>query len=361
MTEHAKQSLLISPFLVFYLIHSMQIGVGILGFARYIADAAGFRAWIAVILTGLIYHLIIWMMYCILNGRQSQIIEINRFLFGTLFGHVLSFLFMIYLLFLSITVLRTYIEVVQTWVFPDLPTWALSLSLLVVVYYAVTHGFRVVAGVCFLGVVVPLFLFLTAFSTFEFATYRNLLPLFDTSLKVQLDAAMTMTLSYLGPEILLVFYPFIKDGQKSQKFAHFAILFTTFIYLLIAILTFIFYSENQLKTTVFPTLSAWKVVELPFIERFEYLGIATWMFVILPNITLGIWAASRMLKQQLNIAHRLTLPVVTIVAFAISLLFETRVRIDGLNNAVALAGRYVTYLYIPVLFILMKWRTRKKT
>lgn len=360
MSTRSNQSLLIPAFLVFYVIHSMQVGVGVLGFARYIAEAAGYRAWISVLITGLLYHLAIWMMYSILNDQKRDIFHIHRSIFGKYIGAVLSFLFMLYLLCLSVTVLRTYIEVVQIWVFPDLPTWALSFTMLLVIFYAVQHGFRVVVGLCFLGVVIPFFLFFTAFATLEFATFRNLLPLFDTSINVQLEAVTAMTLSFLGPELLLVFYPFIQEPQKSQKFAHLAIASTTFLYVLVALITFIFYSEGQLKTTVYPTLSAWKIVELPFIERFEYLGIATWLIVIMPNITLAIWAASRILKQQLTITHRKVLPFVVIGAFFISLCFETRERIDTLNDYVSHVGMYTVYLYVPLLFVIILIKRRIK-
>ncbi|PAM94468.1 hypothetical protein B4N84_12520 [Flavobacterium sp. IR1] len=62
---------MIPPYLVFYLVHSMQVGVGVLGFTRYIAGIAGFRAWIAVLLTGVLFHIGIWVMYKILNENDK--------------------------------------------------------------------------------------------------------------------------------------------------------------------------------------------------------------------------------------------------------------------------------------------------
>ncbi|MEC2070566.1 GerAB/ArcD/ProY family transporter [Alkalihalophilus marmarensis] len=353
-----KEALMIPPYLVFYLVHSMQVGVGVLGFTRYIAGIAGFRAWIAVLLTGVLFHIVIWVMYKILNENDKDLVSVHKSAFGKWIGGFLTFVFIIYITFLAMTVLRTYIEVVQIWIFPELPTWAISLSIILIAYYAITSGFRVVAGICFLGVIIPMFLYLSALAPLEFATYRNLLPLFDTSINVQIEATKAMTLSFLGPELLLIYYPFIQEPIKSQKFAHLGIMFTTFIYLTVTIVTFVFYSEKQLATTIWPTLSAWKVLELPFIERFEYLGIATWMFVVMPNITLGLWGASRALKRQINISHRKSILIMSVIALLITISFTTRSQIDFLNTYVSFTGTYIVYLYLPLLLLILMIRRK---
>ena len=57
MNSNVPESKKISPFLVFFLIHSMQSGVGILGFQRFIAKSAGYDAWMSIILSGLMIHI----------------------------------------------------------------------------------------------------------------------------------------------------------------------------------------------------------------------------------------------------------------------------------------------------------------
>ena len=56
MEQSKRNDLLISPFLIMFIIHSNQVGVGILGFPRYIAAYAGNDAWIVVIITGVVFH-----------------------------------------------------------------------------------------------------------------------------------------------------------------------------------------------------------------------------------------------------------------------------------------------------------------
>ncbi|MBG9578716.1 hypothetical protein ABE42_05645, partial [Bacillus thuringiensis] len=63
MKTGIKAQFLVSSFFAFFLINTMQIGVGALSFQREIAQHAGHDAWIIVILTGVIGHVLIWMIY----------------------------------------------------------------------------------------------------------------------------------------------------------------------------------------------------------------------------------------------------------------------------------------------------------
>jgi spore germination protein AB len=298
----------VSPFYVFFLVHAMQVGVGVFGFQRYIAMDAGYNSWIAVLLTGAAIHIIIWMMYRMLmaGGKPVDIIDLHRNFFGKIAGDLLSYGLLVYFLFMGITVLRTYVEVIQIWMFPTMITWPITLFILLVIVYGIYHGFRVVTGMAFLGVVLPFVLILTAISPLEFANYHRMLPV-EFELKEQLNAMKTMTLSFIGFEALAFYLPFINGAGKSHKWAQAGHGLTILIYLMVAVVTFLFYSRKHLERVVYPTLSSWKVLELPFIERFEYIGISLWLLVILPNIMISIWVVSRGMKKMLRTRHKQTL------------------------------------------------------
>nr|WP_275580406.1 GerAB/ArcD/ProY family transporter [Metabacillus iocasae] len=137
--------------MVFYIVVSGQIGVGILGFVRYIAKVVEQDNWIVVILSGATIHVIIYMMYYILNTHNNDIVHIQQKLFGKWLGNIVSILLSFYFLLGGMTVLRTYIEVVQTWMFPNLQVWSLSLLYILLSYYVISFGFRSVVGMCVLS------------------------------------------------------------------------------------------------------------------------------------------------------------------------------------------------------------------
>ncbi|WP_339145483.1 MULTISPECIES: GerAB/ArcD/ProY family transporter [unclassified Sutcliffiella] len=353
----------VSPFLVFYLIHSTQFGVGAFGFQRVIAMSAGYDAWMGIILFGFFTHIVVYMIYKICEKSDGDLASAHRMAFGKWIGKLFTVLFIIYFIFTTVTVLRTYIEVIQVWLFPDLSTWFFSSVFLLLVIYIITGGFRVITGVAFLGVVLPSYLFLTMIIPLDYANFRNLLPVFDHSLKDIFLSGKDMTLSMLGFETLLVFYPFLKKPGQSKKWAHLGVFITSFIYLFFALVTFSYFSEGKLEKNIWATLSIWKIIELPFVERVEYIGIANWCLIILPNVCIFLWCASRLVKRMAKIRHRTALMIITALVFILMLQFEDRKLINELNSYLGNVGFYMGYVYIPFLFLIISfvhWRRRKK-
>jgi spore germination protein (amino acid permease) len=341
----------VSPYFVFYLIHTMQIGVGILGFERYVVDSAGHDAWIAVITSGMTILILVWISYRILNKGNSDLVGIHVQVFGKWLGGLFSIYFILYYSMLVLVILRTYVEVIQVWIFPYVYHWVLIAIILVIAYTYVTGGFRVVTGIAFLGVIYGLPLLLIKYFPLQDSEITNLLPLFTASTKELVSATKEMTLNFLGFELLFMFYPFIKSAPKSEKWAHFAVLFSMLIYLITLLVTLVYFSQEQLMTTIWPSLTLWKIVDLAIIERFEYIGIAIWFFVVLPNICLGLWCASRGIKRLFPVTQRNGLRVILILIFIGAFYFQDRQQIDALNNFVSTIGFYTIYLYIPFLYL----------
>ncbi|MCD7036131.1 spore germination protein [Metabacillus sp. GX 13764] len=343
----------ISPFMIFYLTHSIQFGVGVLGFQRIIAKEAGNDGWMVVILSGIIAHLSFWMIVTMLKrSKGKNIVDLHKEYLGKWLGHAFSLLITGYFMFLGLTVLITYTEIVEVWVFPDLNVWVFTFLFYLLVYYILSGGFRIVAGIAFLGVILPAYLIFTFIFPLKYAHYYNLLPIFHHSPMELFGGMYKMSLSLLGFESIFFYYPFIKNPEKSAKWGHFGIAVTTFVYLLIAVVSIIYFSEEQIQKNIWATLTLWKVVEMPFVERFEYIGIANWNLIILPNVALMLWCASRGMKQVFLIRQKKTIVIVLIICYFMTNLFRNRAQINFLNDFMGQAGFYLTYVYIPLLFVL---------
>ena len=353
----------IAHFHVFFLINSLQVGIGVLGFQRIIAKSVGNDGWMVIIIAGLLSHIILFMMYKIMRDSKGDIFTVHKETFGKWIGGAISSVFIIYLLILSITVVRTYIEVIQVWMFPEINVWIFSIFIMLLAYYIITGGFRVVAGIAFFSITLTAYLILTMVFPLPFASVRNLLPFFDHSVSEFAQGTRDMTLSMIGFETLLVYYPFLKNPEKSKKWAHLGVAYTTFSYLVYGITALIFFSEGHLEKKIWATLSMWKVVELPFVERFEYVGIATWMLVILPNVCLTLWASSRGIKRLFSIRQKTALIFLSAIVVISNGLITSRKEIGWLNDTLGQFGFYYVYLYIPFLFMvilfLRKVRTKK--
>ncbi|MBO1514459.1 GerAB/ArcD/ProY family transporter [Metabacillus bambusae] len=349
------QKVRISGFLVFFLIHAIQVGVGILGFQRLIVKSAGNDAWIAVIFAGITTSVIIWFMYGLLkNEKNKDLNGIHRKLFGKWFGGLLNLIWVLYWLMLGLTIIRSYIEVVSVWMFPHINVIVFSFILLLLVYYGISGGFRVVAGICFLGVVIPFYLALTFLFPIEYTNFRNLLPVWNHSINEMAIATKDMGLSYLGFSTLLMYYPYIKHPEKSQKWAQLGNILTTLVYMFLIIISICYFSEGQLDEHIWATLSMWKIVEMPIVERFEYVGITSWVLVILPNISLAVWAALKVASGTFKIKEKKILIFMMVFLYVGCIFIEGKEKIDQLSNLVTFSGLLLVYLYVPCLLLYSK-------
>ncbi|WP_078544125.1 GerAB/ArcD/ProY family transporter [Litchfieldia alkalitelluris] len=357
-----KERFLISPHLVFFVISSSQIGIGVLGFQRIIAKEAGKDSWMAILLAALCVHIIVFIMYRMLKESKGDLISIHQLTFGKWMGNGLSLFFIVYLVLKSIAILRSYVEVIQVWMFPELNLWVFNLYFLLLVIYIVTGGFRVVAGICLFSIILPFYLIFSIMFPIEFSSFRNLVPPFTHSVVDILKATKSMSLTVIGFEILLLIYPYIKNPEKSKKWAHLGVMYSTFIFLLTGVVSLIFFSEGQLEKMIWATLSMWKIVEIPIVERFEYVGITSWLILVIPNVCLELWASSRIIKRVSSFKQRHALIVLAGLVLICSSLLTTRTQINMVNDIVAQIGFYFVFFYIPFLYVLflVVQKVRKK-
>lgn len=364
MRVNVKENLLVSPFLVFFLINAAQVGIGVFGFQKEIAAKAGYDGWIGVILAGLSFNALIWILYKILNTGKDDVIGIHHQLFGKWLGGALSFFVILHSIYIVVSTLTAYIHVVQVWMFPQLSTWFFGGALLILAFYYVSGGFRTVTGICFLSVVYGAPLVLTIFYPLEFAHPTNLLPIMSHSPGELFTASKQMVFSYVGIQLILIYYPFIKNGVKSQKWAHYGNLFTLTLYLIITFASFLYYNKDQLEHTKWATLTLWKIINLPFLERFEYVGIMIWLFIILPNVCLGLWCASRGAKRLFSVNQRHALFVILVIVFLAVGLIEDVMQVKNFKSIFGPIDIVYLYLYIPFLYIfqliVVKIKNRKQ-
>lgn len=104
--------------------------------------------------------------------------------------------------------------------------------------------------------------------------------------------------------------------------------FSTLIYVVLAIVSFMYYSEGQLNHTIWPTLTMLKIIKVPFIQRFEYIIIFVWFLIILPNLCLTIWSSCQTMKRSFHISFKFTLPFFSFSSFLQLLYFLKTVKVS---------------------------------
>jgi spore germination protein AB len=353
MNSSIPERFQISPYMAAYVVVAMQIGIGALGFQRIIAKDAGYDAWISVIGAGLVTHIFVWMMYKICEAAGGDVIHANVYVFGKLIGNIINTMFIFYFIITCTAVVGELIEIIRTWMFLDFSPFWFAIIYLILGMYIVFGGFRTVAGISFFGKIIPFYLVFSFGYALKYGDFSNVLPLFDHSFSHIVKSGYDMSLSFLGFEILLFFYPFIKNPEQSKKWVHIGLLVTTFIYTGLAIISFAYFPPRLLERSIWPTLEMWKIVRLPFVERFEYLGIANWALLILPNVAITLWAASRGAKQVYHISQKKAVIFIALICLVISIQIPTRERIQIFLNLDSQVGFTLSFLYTPILYLLI--------
>ncbi|WP_079506727.1 GerAB/ArcD/ProY family transporter [Mesobacillus jeotgali] len=346
-----KPQNMINTLLLFFVIHSMQVGVGIQGFQRIIYLEAKHDAWVSVILSGVATAIVGFIMVKTLQAYEnSDLYGIQYDVLGKWLGNFLNIVYVLYFLGGFHVIVRNYIEVIQAWIFPEVPTWLLSLTLAYLVYYGLNGGLRTVVGVSFFSVVLSLWLILLIAYPAQFANWDYLFPIFEASIPEILKGTKQMTFTVIGFEIIYVIYPFLKEKDRVHKYMQLGLGFTTILYLALMVISLAYFSGGQLERTIWGTLSLFKIVRFPFIERFEYVAITFWVLLVLPNLMLYMWAATRGISRIFNKKEQKVSWVLLIFIFLTLLYPLTRVQTNMMNDYFARGALYIVFVYPLLLF-----------
>ncbi|MFD2614819.1 GerAB/ArcD/ProY family transporter [Paenibacillus gansuensis] len=359
MNISIKDKFQISPILVFFLLFANLLDLGFLNYQRTLVTHAGFNAWISVILSGLSIHAIVWIIYKLFqyskDSSNSDLVSVNRVCFGRAAGKLADIAVLLYFLLGAFLSFRGYIIIIQVWFFPEMPIWFVGITFITLLYYTITGGLRSITGLSFWGTAASvIYLIPLLFLLWKYLHPLNLLPLLDHSPIELLMSSKSMISQYTGISSILMIYPFIQSPVKSKKWSHLAVLTATAIYLIIILITYMFYSEEQLKLIVWPTLHMYMVLQIPLIQRLEYMIVPIFLISITANISLHLWMACRTAKRSLKVKQWPSLLLFLLALYTFSFFIKDYDGLRTVDKIYETIGCFFLYMYIPLLFILMK-------
>ncbi|ACT00375.1 GerAB/ArcD/ProY family transporter [Paenibacillus sp. JDR-2] len=365
MNNEIDEKYKISPYLIIFPLYVSMVGIGILFYQRTVIKHAGYNAWISVILAGISIHVLIWMIYKLLSTMEGahDIAAINNKLFGKILGSLFNAAIALYFVFGAFVKFKVYIELIQVWLFPSMRFLYVSIVILLLVYYAVSGGIRTVTGISVWATMISCVSIVPqVMLAFPYLHPLNLLPLWNHSVSEVLLSSKDMAFNFLGFEILLLFYPFVKTPEKSQKWAHLILFLVSLLYLVILVMAFMFFTEEQLRHTIWPTLNMIGIFEVPLLQRLEYIAISLWFIKIVAGIAVYIWAACRGTKLAFRIRPRLFLALSLIAIAILCEVIRDHRTVEKLSEIYSQVGLYFIYVYIPFVFLgvlIRQWRVSR--
>lgn len=358
-----RQGLLFNAFLVMFTIHSAQTGVGIAGLPRVVYLTTNHDAWISVLMGGIftagVIYVIIWMLR---QYESADLFGIHYDIFGKYIGGFLSLLYILYLMSAYFIVLMNYVEIVQAWVFPDIETWFLALILLALTIYGVLGGIRVVVGICFFAFILTFWLIFLSGVPIAHADTTHIFPIWETKTMDIFKGIAKTAISIIGFELILMYYPYIQNKEKANFYAQIGNAYTTILYSGITLLAIVFFSEDSLSRTIWPVLSMFKMVQLPNLERFEFIAISFWMLIALPNLCIYLWSATKGIKRVLRKNQRRYIFIAAALIWGLTFFIRARYQMNMVTDWVGRISYGTVFIYPVILagIVFVKKRVLKR-
>ncbi|HET7578886.1 MAG TPA: GerAB/ArcD/ProY family transporter [Bacillales bacterium] len=347
----------------FFLFIQTEIGVSILSLPYVVFLLAHNDGWISMLLAGAITQILILILWMLCRRfRSSSIYVVSRKLFGKWIGSLLIIIYSVYFAATASIILVLFSKVINVWVLPHTPYWVTMVLMVIAGVYISRENLRVLAR--FYTFVSFLIIMLIAFMVYSLkdANYLYLFPIGNSSWEDILMGAKGATLSMLGFESLLVFYPLVK-GTDSQKLkvAAFANLFVTLFYTLIILCCFLNFSPEEIPLLPEPLLYMFKAFSFTIIERIDLFFLSVWMVTVATSFMTYLFLASNGLAHLFRKKNHK--PLVPIAALAIFIAAMIPKQNEMLIQALDQRFQQISILFVavlPMLFLLFSYILHKK-
>jgi spore germination protein KB len=310
--------------------------------------------WVVLILA-FVYILLINapLLFLMNKFRGMNVNEMAETVLGKLIGKVASILWVLFFLYCFTACMLITAIFINLYIFPETPTWALFLFMIVPVSYAAYKGAGTIGR---LATFIVSFIILTIIIFFVLGINKMdlkiLQPVFADSTFAQLNQGAFLTASrYSEIMIFVVFSYFLK--QKASIYKTYASALTVFAicFFLILIPTITVLGVKFAKHAWNPYFTYTRQVEaFGFIERVQSLNTVAWfpdaLLKLLMYNFMGSYVLSGVVKSK---SHKAFVIPMSIIAFIVCLL-------PAMNKSSTIellrSDQVFPYIILPIIFVI---------
>lgn len=340
-----------------FIIFETQIGIGVLSLPRDIAKTAGKDGWISILLGWILSILLSLIIIRIMEKNpEYTLIELLSKYFGKWVGKSLSVFWILYAAFAASVVMFSTIHIIKVWIILDIRDFILMILFVIPIYMIAKHGIRVIGIFAELVFLVSLWMPFLLFFAFKDTHWLFLLPIGKEGLLPILSTVKSTIISFLGFELAFILYPFLKDKKSATKGIVIANSLSMFVFLMVTVISFVRFSQDQIKDYAYPTLNLLKLIRLPFLERLEITFLSFYLFLlfmtIIPYLYTAVLGASQLCGKQ---DHRNVLRILVCLWILVSFFFHpSSSQIIQMGKPWGMAGTYFAFVF-PILLWIYGW------
>ncbi|SDW12582.1 endospore germination permease [Paenibacillus sp. CF384] len=328
------------------IIHSMQLGVGVISMPRDLAKTAGTDGWIALLIGyGISVIASIIIIQIMQKHPNGTIIDLISHFFGKFFGHLMSLVFGIYMCLFAYLILDRMVLLIRSWIMQQSQDYVLMLLFVVPAYMIVKGGVRIIARYGEVVILCSLWMPVVLLTLFSEAHWLNLLPILKEGWMPVLRTVNTTVISFLGFEAAFFIYPHLENKKKATFGIIIANTMTLLVYLYVTILCFVVYSPDEIQFFNDTMLTVVKVIEYRFLERFDIVMLTCYLLVIsktwIPALYMTVYCSKKLFHIGSVSKH--------IVVLLAEMVLITYIWEPGWNASTT-AIQYFTYFGIVMAF-----------
>lgn len=221
---------------MFFILVLTLTSYNVITIAKEMAVSAGTGAWLTLLVTSLFFGLVAVVIASLNNRFQGKtLFEYSAQLVSRPGSYIVSFVFLLYFLFITVLLVTQEAKVLKEDFFPKTPLWVFPLVSIPVFCYIANKGITTIARLCELVGII--FICTALFVHILMLTEGRLsyiLPLFNPDEIGDYAKATEKAITAFIPISVLFAIPFTqKNGNKSKKVAFFSLITIGLFYILV--------------------------------------------------------------------------------------------------------------------------------
>ncbi|UOQ43608.1 spore germination protein [Halobacillus salinarum] len=345
----------------FFMIIQTQIGVGILSMPYDLHKAAKQDGWISLIIAAVLIQAVIFILWLI--GRSSPQDNFFKIMENTMtkwVGKFFSLIYVVYFLSIGVLILLLFGRMISLWVLPSTPFWVLAFLMVLICLYLNSADLLVMGRLyTALSFLLAMLLILMIYSLKEIRLVY-ILPIGHNGLGPIIKGSHEAILSFFGFIVSLVLFSEVegkpKDKLKTIFQAHW---FVVCFYLFIVMVSFTFFSTNEVGLVPEPVLYMLKSYEFPIVARVDLFFISIWIVSVATTFSTYLYMSSQGL---LSIFHsnrkQLSRILVSLIIFSFAFFIGYDMKkIETFTTYVVNSGYFFSIGFPVLIYLCIKIRS----
>jgi spore germination protein (amino acid permease) len=364
VNKHQKKEISLWQYIL--TINSVQVGFGLLTLPRELEQMAGTDGWISILIGWAITTLVSLCIVKIMGKHPGDtLLDVLTRYMGKWMGKAGMVIWILYSLLAYLSLTFSVVLVIQMWILPKTPGYAIVLLLTIPAYMLLSGGIRVISRYAVFVFFFTLWMPFLLTIPIKDSHWVYLLPILKEGWMPVLLTAKTTVLGFLGFEFAFILYPYLKQKKSAAKGIVIANSMTLLVYLQITLVCFVYFSPDEITQYIWPTLTLVKPIHFSVLERLEIVFLSFYLFIFSDSAFPYFFSATDGINQLFKKKEwKFPIYLLLIFIFGISLFYRPSFEeTDAWREWWGKASYFVAYAF-PVLFLLYitgftYWQRRK--